>query len=778
LTQQHRFNQAYKAADADVDDIKERRGSEANKIQLAINRCLPADFEKAMRNLQQLRNDLDDLRDVVSRWQQMHSQFLDAAGPVSEFSPAMERWVPVDRAIHEKAWADLLDKMARDEMVSRGLLDVLQERWDWACKERLADALPGGGPPGGTAPAADKAFLIVDADGAPIGGGTIVLTPKDDATTPRRVPDGIKIADDGTVKLTPKQVEELKDYTITVKPTCHQKASLTVEQILRDAEVKAARKPIKLWFNNVGNVSYQMIVDALREQYNVRPGKSDAPFKIHTSGTPPSVSTVVYVYDYEPMDQSQGCATPTAQGPGPDNAPSLTTVKTPDGKTVVVETDQPRIVKGPAPNDPLATSRGAWGQDYPDQWYLKAVRWLKDDGTTVLPEKASLVTVAVIDTGVDFTHPELMGAQWVNPNAGARGDRYGWNFVDDNADIRDNSGHGTHVAGVIAAASGNRLGIAGINPWARIMALKAMDLDGTGGSIELARAIVYAADHGARVINLSVGGRVLTRHEQGAIDYAARKGALVVVAAGNEGDDTAKYSPAGLKNVLAVSVVGPDLKRRPFSNWGRNVAIAAPGAEILSLRARRTDVLLVLNPDYKAGNAIVAKDYYRITGSSFATPIVAGAAALLFSINPSLSAEQVKRMLLQSARDLDSIGTNQFSGYGLLDIEAAVKADPDFFVDARIDGVSVAQVGGRQVVRVSGTANADRMKEARIEIGAGENPKQWKKVGRTIGKPVVNGVIGDLPVDTVRGAKQWTLRIIVTHRNGRTREGRFKLALG
>jgi subtilisin family serine protease len=445
---------------------------------------------------------------------------------------------------------------------------------------------------------------------------------------------------------------------------------------------------------------------------------------------------------------------------------------------VVVETDQFRIVKGPVPNDPLATSRGAWGQDYPDQWYLKAVRWLKQDGTTVLPDKASLATVAVIDTGVDFTHPELMGAEWINPNPGARGDRIGWNFVDGNDDVRDNSGHGTHVAGVIAAASGNGLGIAGINPWARIMALKAMDLDGTGGSIGIAQAILYAADHGARVINLSVGGRVLTRHEQSAIDYAGQKGALVVVAAGNEGDDTAKYSPAGLRNVLAVSVVGPDLKRRPFSNWGRNVAIAAPGAEILSLRARRTDVLLVLNSAYKAGDAIVAKDYYRITGSSFATPIVAGAASLLFSINPKLTAEQVKRMLLQSARDIDAIGTNQFSGYGLLDIEAAVKADPDFFIEAGIAGVSVAQVAGRQMVRVSGTANADRMKQAQIEIGQGDDPKQWKKVGRTIGKPTVDGVIADLPAESFRGSKQWTLRVIVTHRNGRTREGRFKLSLG
>jgi subtilisin family serine protease len=396
----------------------------------------------------------------------------------------------------------------------------------------------------------------------------------------------------------------------------------------------------------------------------------------------------------------------------------------------------------------------------------------------VLPAAGTPVTVAVIDTGVDFSHPELAGANWVNPGPGKGGDLYGWNFIDDNADIRDLSGHGTIIAGIIAASSDRPFGIAGINPWARIMALKAMELDGTGGSIGLAEAIVYAVDHGARVINLSVGGPTLTKAEQDAIDYAASRDVLVVVASGNEGVDTATFSPAGLKNVLAVAAVGPDLKRQGFSNWGSTIGIAAPGVDILSLRARQTDLLQLTRRDYKPGTAVVGEQFYRVTGSSFAAPMVSGAASLLLSVNPRLTAVQVRRMLLQSAHDLEAIGTNQFSGYGLLDIAGALSADPEAYAEAAITGVSVVQAGGRTLVRVLGTAAADKLAEAHLEIGAGENPTRWQKVLKPLAKPVVAGALGDIPAEAFTGGDRWTLRLIVTDAKGLRREARFKLTLG
>ncbi len=175
---------------------------------------------------------------------------------------------------------------------------------------------------------------------------------------------------------------------------------------------------------------------------------------------------------------------------------------------------------------------------------------------------------------------------------------------------------------------------------------------------------------------------------------------------------------------------------------------------------------------------MVAEQYYRVTGSSFAAPIVSGAASLLLSVKPTLTAAQVKRMLLQTARDLDGIGVNQFSGYGLLDIAAALTADPDAYVEAAITGVSAVKVGGRTMLRVTGTAAADILKEAHIDIGRGDNPDRWTTVASSVKRPVVNGVLGELPADAFHGAKQWTVRIVVVDRNGLKREARFKLTLG
>jgi subtilisin family serine protease len=310
------------------------------------------------------------------------------------------------------------------------------------------------------------------------------------------------------------------------------------------------------------------------------------------------------------------------------------------------------------------------------------------------------------------------------------------------------------------------------------MALKAMELDGKGGSTNVSRAIYYAVDHGARVINLSVGGKSISKGEQQALDYAAAKGVVVVAASGNEGIDTAGFSPAGLRHVLTVAAIDPDLKRPPFSNWGANVALAAPGVDVLSLRARQTDLLMFARKDYKPGTAVVKGSYYRVTGSSFSAPMVSGAASLLLSVRPELTAEQVTRMLEQSARDVSGIGRDQFTGYGLIDIDAALKADPNAYVEAAIAGVGVAQANGRTVVRVSGTAASDQLKEAYIEIGAGDTPTSWKRVSRTISTPVTGGVLDDLDPSAFAGGKEWTLRVIAVSRSGKQREARYKLSLG
>jgi subtilisin family serine protease len=255
----------------------------------------------------------------------------------------------------------------------------------------------------------------------------------------------------------------------------------------------------------------------------------------------------------------------------------------------------------------------------------------------------------------------------------------------------------------------------------------------------------------------------------------------VVVASGNTSRETEDYGFAGLDNVIVVGATDLDDKRAKFSNWGKNIKIAAPGIEVLSLRARRTDFLLVSKAkDYKPLGAAVGEGaaYYRASGTSFAAPLVSGVASLILSANPKLSAEQVTRMILNSARDIETPGFDQFTGNGLLDARAALAADPEFFVTARIANARAAKTDSGIMLEVSGTVAADKLKRAWIEAGAGPSPKTWAKVSDDVTAAVTDNTIALVAPSHFKGQKEWTLRLIVEHANGSKRESRFNLKLG
>jgi subtilisin family serine protease len=447
------------------------------------------------------------------------------------------------------------------------------------------------------------------------------------------------------------------------------------------------------------------------------------------------------------------------------------------------------------PNDPYFRASGSWGQSYDDQWGLKRVGFTADAGSAwrSLGPRPAPVIVAVIDTGLDWNHLDFDWENiWRNPGEvpdnrldddgnGYVDDIIGWDFFGDGNNPWDHDGHGTFVSGIIAASTGNGIGIAGINPHARIMVLKALNSFGHTRASYVARAIQYAADHGARVINLSLGGPDRTELETAAIDYAASKGVIVVVASGNEGESLEARGPASHPGVITVASTGLQDERVVFSNWGPQVSIAAPGLDILGLRARRTDTIRDIEGTvYESGAAYVGDDrrYYRAGGTSFSAPLVTGVASLLLSKNPALTAEQVTRMILHSARDVDVPGRDQFTGYGLLDARAALVADPEFFIDVAINGVQVAQAASGTMVQVLGTAAADRFAGAWLELGQGESPASWKKVTAPLDAPVRDGVLGAVPAAEFAGAKVWTLRVITRHANQRMREAWFKLTLG
>ncbi len=256
------------------------------------------------------------------------------------------------------------------------------------------------------------------------------------------------------------------------------------------------------------------------------------------------------------------------------------------------------------------------------------------------------VIVAVIDSGVLGSHQDLAGS--VLP---------GKDYVQGGSDGRiDPNGHGTHVAGIIAAHVNNAAGIAGGAPDVRILPVRVLDANGGGVASNVAKGIIWAADHGARVINLSLGGGQSPGMQQ-AIQYANAKRAVVVAAAGNAGDSgNAPMYPAAYPEAIAVAAVDSNLSHPSFSNTGSYVDVAAPGVGIVSTW----------------GSSPTA--YASATGTSMATPYASAAAALIYAAHPSFGAAKVTQVLEGSARDLGPGGVDPYFGHGLINPHAAIVA--------------------------------------------------------------------------------------------------------
>ena len=398
------------------------------------------------------------------------------------------------------------------------------------------------------------------------------------------------------------------------------------------------------------------------------------------------------------------------------------------------------------PNDPFFASDGAWQQSYDDQWALKRIGFDAAGGEqpawdVEIRRSPIPVIVAVIDTGIDYFHPDLdRSSVWRNAAEKNNGidddengyvdDLIGWNFVDDDNNPWDQAGHGTHVAGVIAARSNNGIGIAGINAGVRIMPLKVLNFVGRGRSSGIAEAIYYAVANGARVINMSLGGEEISQLEQRAIDHAWENDVLVIVASGNSGADTAEFGPAASPHVLTVGASDENDEHAGFSNWGASVDLVAPGIDVLSLRARDTDFALVAGlADYTPGDWFVGDDalLYRASGTSFAAPLVTGVASLVVAKDPDITAAELMRVLKQSARDVSVPGVDQYTGYGIVDARAALTQSADFYLDVAIANVAVIQVKGRPALQVLGTVSADKLDRAWIEIGEGSDPDELEE---------------------------------------------------
>jgi len=351
------------------------------------------------------------------------------------------------------------------------------------------------------------------------------------------------------------------------------------------------------------------------------------------------------------------------------------------------------------PNDPYFSSARSWGQPYDDLWGLKKIQapaaWKLATGKGVV--------VAVIDTGVDYNHADLRTNVWINPGEdlnhngavdskdlngadddhdGFVDDIRGWDFVGGDADPMDDSGHGTHVAGTIAAIGNNQRGIIGVAFESKIMSLKSLSSTGTGNGTSAAAAIVFAANQGADVINMSWGGPA-SQLVADALAYASSLGVVMVAAAGNGNTDVQYTAPALNPEVIAVAATDHNDLRAGYSNWGEKISVAAPGGDVADPADANATYRNILSLKASRGwlidrypTLIVGRDYLRLTGTSMSAPHAAGVAALILSRQPSLDRTLARAALEGSADDLDGNGVDPYTGFGRVNAyQAVVKAD-------------------------------------------------------------------------------------------------------
>ena len=306
-----------------------------------------------------------------------------------------------------------------------------------------------------------------------------------------------------------------------------------------------------------------------------------------------------------------------------------------------------------------------------DLWGVRRIGASAASTVTASAPGAEIV-VAVIDSGIDYTHEDLAAEMWVNPGEdpatpgdddgnGWSNDVHGIDCANEDADPMDDNGHGTHVAGTIAATRGNGEGVMGVAPNVKIMALKFLGADGTGYTSDAIQCLDYAVANGALITNNSWGGPTFSQPLQDAIERAGAENQLFVAAAGNEGtsNETQPHYPASyeLANVVSVAATDREDRLAGFSNHGStSVDLAAPGVSILST---------------------VPGGYASYSGTSMATPHVAGAAALLSGTDPALLADvsALRAAVLQQVEPLPALQGRVRTG-GRLDLAWSAGSTP------------------------------------------------------------------------------------------------------
>lgn len=430
---------------------------------------------------------------------------------------------------------------------------------------------------------------------------------------------------------------------------------------------------------------------------------------------------------------------------------------------------------------------------YGEQW---ALRKINAAGAWEVAEGKPSVLVGVLDTGIEWDHPDLKNSLWINPaedlngngrfdpwssdetRSGVSGDLdgidqdgngypddvIGYDFVDQDvpnigdwngrdAVPEDDQGHGTNVSGVIGATKNNEIGIAGIASGIRLVTLRAFDGTGNGQDDDIAAAIVYAADRGVSVLNMSFGDFYRSPLMYDAVRYAYDKGVLLVASSGNDGVPDPHY-PSGFTEVIAVGATDSTDHLSFFSTYGSQLTLVAPGVRILT-----TD----RDSSYKA-----------VDGTSFSAPYVAGVAALLRGLHPDWTGDEIGTSIEAATDDLGTPGWDENFGAGRLNAAAAL-AGPGPAVIAITAPLMDEGFDRDGTVQVYGSALAPLLLSWTLEVGEGSLPEEWMQVSESE-EGILNGLLGSVNTASFPDTLL-TLRLTLTLTNGRTLERRTRFFL-
>ncbi len=428
---------------------------------------------------------------------------------------------------------------------------------------------------------------------------------------------------------------------------------------------------------------------------------------------------------------------------------------------------------------------------YNEQWalhYLDVEKaWTKASGKGIL--------VGIVDTGIDWEHEDLQNQFWINPGEDINGngkfdpwpsdvekngvngdlnnidddkngtvdDIIGYDFVNqqlpnigdwENFDPLpiDEYGHGTLVAGVIAAERNNNKGIAGLAYNAKLISLRCFDITGQAYADNIATAIIYGVINGVKVFNLSFGEKYNSSLMQDAINFALESGCTVVASSGNEGSNAPHY-PSDYEGVISVGYTNQDGSRNSFNNYGSRIDLLAPGTNILSTS--------------------YVGDYSSASGSSLSAPFVSATAAMLLELNPNLSPIDVSGIIDNAADDAGAEGWDTYFGAGILNINNAI--DNAYITNLSLSSPINEQTFNKDSIDniiFKGNIIVPLIKNYEIYIGEGYNPDNWSKLVEEQ-LQIKNDTIYVLAVNDLKDTS-YTFRILVHERNNRTIEKRVR----